>query len=140
MLFQSQSLFYWIIYSYFPVHRWYSFKNSVSILILLDYLFLFSEEIFSIFFFRIVSILILLDYLFLCTSSWSTKFFSLKSQSLFYWIIYSYQLLFEVVKHIFIMSQSLFYWIIYSYLERSVMQHVVSTKVSILILLDYLFL
>ena len=62
----SQSLFYWIIYSYVRIFK--SLINSfvsVSILILLDYLFLSSVII---------------------TDGTSCK----KSQSLFYWIIYSY--------------------------------------------------
>ena len=61
-----QSLFYWITYSYLKAN--FSGKNHdvVSILILLDYLFLLSNELFE----RTVS----------------TAF-----QSLFYWITYSYR-------------------------------------------------
>ena len=39
------------------------------------------------------------------------------SQSLFYWIIYSYSSL-EVADEVVSLSQSLFYWIIYSYNVR----------------------
>ena len=62
-----------------------------------------------------VSILILLDYLFL--------FFTSSIQS----------------SHSLNMSQSLFYWIIYSYLQI-VVKSLLLFNVSILILLDYLFL
>ena len=86
----SQSLFYWIIYSYVaeliintqkelglnpyfiglstlivvPVHSWVYIKN-VSILILLDYLLLYVNRKNNKTGLRIVSILILLDYLLL---------------------------------------------------------------------------
>ena len=87
------------------------------------------------------------------------------SQSLFYWIIYSYfvglsedqQMLGKGLNPYFIglsilicvvidvssnltrKSQSLFYWIIYSYKEEKKMD-LEERSVSILILLDYLFL
>ena len=41
LLYQSQSLFYWIIYSYKQITNRNYFLDDVSILILLDYLFLF---------------------------------------------------------------------------------------------------
>ena len=88
---------------------------------------------------KMVSILILLDYLFLYlnkslveTISWSLNpyFIGLPiliimlimylkemapSQSLFYWITYSYMMLNFGIYLIIRMSQSLFYWITYSY-------------------------
>ena len=64
-----QSLFYWITYSYDIsiqiIRRW----KLVSILILLDYLFLFSVILFFTIIPNKVSILILLDYLFLLVSN-----------------------------------------------------------------------
>ena len=134
----------------------------VSILILLDYLFLYSVETSA----RIcaeVSILILLDYLFL----WA----DLKGRWKVQWrlnpyftglsiLILEYKDLYESLNgglnpyftglsiliggdimgpSRLLLSQSLFYWIIYSYnkLKRTILM---KKKVSILILLDYLFL
>ena len=61
-----------------------------------------------------------------------------KFQSLFYWITYSYKWQ-EAGDRMFSMFQSLFYWITYSYGDKDYFfwepEHV-----SILILLDYLFL
>ena len=59
-------------------------------------------------------------------------------QSLFYWITYSY-LVRTLVVYPDVLFQSLFYWITYSYGE-SVGIKLKKEKVSILILLDYLFL
>ena len=39
------------------------------------------------------------------------------SQSLFYWIIYSYNVYSELEEQLGQLSQSLFYWIIYSYFK-----------------------
>ena len=63
----SQSLFYWIIYSYISSLKDWEFNREVSILILLDYLFL-CNTINYLHCLHIVSILILLDYLFLLPS------------------------------------------------------------------------
>ena len=89
---RSQSLFYWIIYSY---------KSQISIQ---------THQM------KLVSILILLDYLFLWGFTFKPKRYeSNRSQSLFYWIIYSYTMS-DFTKYCWeILSQSLFYWIIYSY-------------------------
>ena len=68
--------------------------SLVSILILLDYLFLFWYKSNSSRIHRsIVSILILLDYLFLLISKINLNFEGRLFQSLFYWITYSYFLL-----------------------------------------------
>ena len=89
---ESQSLFYWIIYSYELENcQRRDMTLTVSILILLDYLFLscilntypIEEED--------VSILILLDYLFLSLEGICPRKLPRSSQSLFYWIIYSYR-------------------------------------------------
>ena len=71
----SQSLFYWIIYSY-PENGKIEQKKQkgVSILILLDYLFLYDVIQFLDYRLTKVSILILLDYLFLCQSLLYTYF------------------------------------------------------------------
>ena len=213
MSIESQSLFYWIIYSYYVLFLVFHnmpiclnpyfiglsilmkatvrsqkkqskvsililldylfllggksyeqlWKKIVSILILLDYLFLSSASISNLPMFPTVSILILLDYLFLFFSPVLITGYSCLSQSLFYWIIYSYYFLqtlllrplnvsiLILLDYLFLfnvisdsegdrnMSQSLFYWIIYSYLMLSETKKSTST-VSILILLDYLFL
>ena len=61
------------------------------------------------------------------------------SQSLFYWITYSYDQNILMRSQDLKMSQSLFYWITYSY--SGYKDDEVNFKtVSILILLDYLFL
>ena len=61
-------------------------------------------------------------------------------QSLFYWITYSYEQEFSAKELIEIgMFQSLFYWITYSY-NVKFKKSDGSKFVSILILLDYLFL
>ena len=110
----SQSLFYWIIYSYklpglviqdidyclnpyfiglstLIIERNYfnGLNDAVSILILLDYLLLFYLENFRDLFID-VSILILLDYLLLLFVIYEYYKDDIESQSLFYWIIYSY--------------------------------------------------
>ena len=94
----SQSLFYWITYSYY---RWqYTIFPfiSVSILILLDYLFLSCIIIILILFswsglnpyFIGLPILIMYHYYsYIVLLKWS--------QSLFYWITYSYNFLFYVI-------------------------------------------
>ena len=64
----------------------------------------------------VVSILILLDYLFLLSGiNPLINTADRMSQSLFYWIIYSYVVLKSLTENIIRRSQSLFYWIIYSY-------------------------
>ena len=65
LLYQSQSLFYWIIYSYTCALNTPQAQYPVSILILLDYLFLFQKDEDGNPHITKVSILILLDYLFL---------------------------------------------------------------------------
>ena len=62
-----------------------------------------------------------------------------KFQSLFYWITYSYGTNVGVGRPCLPKFQSLFYWITYSYLFISCSSSL-SSDVSILILLDYLFL
>ena len=87
-----------------------------------------------------VSILILLDYLFLWDSSFPSYFEKVVFQSLFYWITYSYPTGITgngILRRKF---QSLFYWITYSYSIADVDKTIDDVKVSILILLDYLFL
>ena len=63
-----------------------------------------------------VSILILLDYLFLLYQRKVYRFISSGFQSLFYWIIYSYDDLIGPDTSPTGAFQSLFYWIIYSYI------------------------
>ena len=89
---RSQSLFYWIIYSY----TWDSCSSYIYIFRSLNP------------YFTGLSILITTDIIKMETEPW-------RSQSLFYWIIYSY--LFHLFPFLFLHlpSQSLFYWIIYSY-------------------------
>ena len=70
------------------------------------------------------------------SKAWIIK---LESQSLFYWIIYSYNLGIANLVNDGALSQSLFYWIIYSY-EQEQVAKIFEQEVSILILLDYLFL
>ena len=64
--------------------------GKVSILILLDYLFLSLLKTSGNDTVLVVSILILLDYLFLLARGSQERFEDKLSQSLFYWIIYSY--------------------------------------------------
>ena len=162
----SQSLFYWIIYSYdLKSQGLYYYQLLVSILILLDYLFLSCYLKSNSINIDLVSILILLDYLFLSDIMKTLRITSIKglnpyftglsiligsktddlyrllsclnpyftglsililvmnlssnlswlSQSLFYWIIYSYFFSFLIEASMAPLSQSLFYWIIYSY-------------------------
>ena len=87
---ESQSLFYWIIYSY-------------------------------------------------NVSKVNKSYFKGLSQSLFYWIIYSYLMGNDGYCQVWKGSQSLFYWIIYSYIVNTYGKRL-NGAVSILILLDYLFL
>ena len=86
----SQSLFYWIIYSYEMSLMETNTLKKVSILILLDYLFLSSVNQKQKLRLLLVSILILLDYLFLLHGCDNQLSEFMWSQSLFYWIIYSY--------------------------------------------------
>ena len=86
----SQSLFYWIIYSY-----------MILILFFIDC----SKSLNPYF----IGLSILID------SRDSDEFGFFLSQSLFYWIIYSYTVAPGFVTTTFGESQSLFYWIIYSY-------------------------
>ena len=114
---------------------------QVSILILLDYLLLLYGIPLLVHLQIRVSILILLDYLLLLTKDTLFLIDRIKSQSLFYWIIYSYYSKLELLvqkdeglnpyfiglstlinskiklkKRKGSESQSLFYWIIYSYI------------------------
>ena len=111
-----------------------------------------------------VSILILLDYLFLFLKEKRKDIRTIQSQSLFYWITYSYDANIEdsrygyivsiliLLDYLFLLdqqrytsgssicrSQSLFYWITYSYRFNNCKKREMA-NVSILILLDYLFL
>ena len=61
-------------------------------------------------------------------------------QSLFYWITYSYNQKTQMELTINQLFQSLFYWITYSYSAWVHFEDLTMTGVSILILLDYLFL
>ena len=113
---------------------------KVSILILLDYLFLYYSDIPIVDMIRVclnpyftgLSILIGYDKGLSKNQARSQSLFywiiysylynninklenMIKSQSLFYWIIYSYFILAEKQTNKVKMSQSLFYWIIYSY-------------------------
>ena len=63
----------------------------------------------------LVSILILLDYLFLLRKILSMIQKMKKFQSLFYWITYSYITKADIYQHGYGSFQSLFYWITYSY-------------------------
>ena len=132
-----QSLFYWITYSYFSYIPRRFIYGVVSILILLDYLFLFRLQITSKENY-IVSILILLDYLFLSdtptTADDNDECFNPYFTGLPILII-EYGTLHSLLK----MFQSLFYWITYSYHIFSFFT-IPPLSVSILILLDYLFL
>ena len=136
-----QSLFYWITYSYNGEKLWSQLKiRIVSILILLDYLFLYNLEL-----------------------EFAPEEFK-EFQSLFYWITYSYKKI-KIKEKIIMKSfnpyftglpilikkwihskmewvefQSLFYWITYSYLVAGGQLINLTPHVSILILLDYLFL
>ena len=135
-----QSLFYWITYSYNNIGDGnYVNTKKVSILILLDYLFLSIKWCsFSIFcssfnpYFTGLPILITrLEY--------TVERFNDRFQSLFYWITYSYSKERIVQEAIINLFQSLFYWITYSYILISFLSSL-AVFVSILILLDYLFL
>ena len=115
-------------------------EEYVSILILLDYLFLLVNMPPQ----RIQDTLSLNPYFtglsILITIKVERNFFKGLSQSLFYWIIYSYPRQRHRGSKPRTTSQSLFYWIIYSY-RRQIWTCILSLfKVSILILLDYLFL
>ena len=61
-------------------------------------------------------------------------------QSLFYWITYSYEMDYRFIVIDSIKFQSLFYWITYSYCFCVNWMNLFLATVSILILLDYLFL
>ena len=67
--------------------------------------------------------------------SWYAEF-----QSLFYWITYSYTVSYGMKISKETTFQSLFYWITYSYTLREYCDAYNFPMVSILILLDYLFL
>ena len=108
-----QSLFYWITYSYISIENVTSASGLVSILILLDYLFLFS-------------IYWIKTGCYLCFNPYFTGLPILIS-------IYNM----EDIRRI--RFQSLFYWITYSYNLLTVNLNLCGF-VSILILLDYLFL
>ena len=77
-----------------------SATSRVSILILLDYLLLFSFILPYICDLKTVSILILLDYLLLFITNILFERRRILSQSLFYWIIYSYETQKELSKQV----------------------------------------
>ena len=87
---QSQSLFYWITYSYTYKDIYKEIEKNVSILILLDYLFLYIccwcipllHHSLNPYFIGLPILILLYFRLLGCRQS--------KSQSLFYWITYSY--------------------------------------------------
>ena len=90
---------------------------------------------------KIVSILILLDYLFLLIFELIELNTCVWFQSLFYWITYSYKSGHKDCSSFFFkLFQSLFYWITYSYMYKENIMNTIKNGVSILILLDYLFL
>ena len=110
-----QSLFYWIIYSY---NRLVSVTIRMSqcfnpyftgLSILMRKYYEYNEK------WSRVSILILLDYLFLSLVNIPLEKYSTLFQSLFYWIIYSYLIRNTNKQKLLSWFQSLFYWIIYSY-------------------------
>ena len=185
----SQSLFYWIIYSYSLQSNPLKDYQDVSILILLDYLFLLYLALCdklssvlsqSLFYWIIYSYSLMRSYVVIDVSCLNPYFTGLSiliitayiirydslslnpyftglsilivpmdapnvnmgqpSQSLFYWIIYSYDSLIVEIFNFVNGSQSLFYWIIYSYLIKNNSILDIKRNVSILILLDYLFL
>ena len=113
----SQSLFYWIIYSYSESKGLLCRILDVSILILLDYLFLFLS-LFLILIIVLVSILILLDYLFLSdqTNMQEETGNVVSILILLDYLFLSYGDSQNGGQHP--LSQSLFYWIIYSYQRR----------------------
>ena len=137
----SQSLFYWITYSYNCLQRPEVEPSVVSILILLDYLFLLAELLINTQrelcclnpYFIGLPILIMkiqrkIKELLKCLNPYfiglPILIFDLKGREV----------------DAFGKSQSLFYWITYSYMMRKTSNCTVETRVSILILLDYLFL
>ena len=137
-----QSLFYWITYSY------YKYKNAcikfaksfnpyfTGLPILMK-----KRQVCTLILLLQVSILILLDYLFLFTRAGCTNSFISKGfQSLFYWITYSYTASGCAPSPSPRPFQSLFYWITYSYSLITWEESTLKLNVSILILLDYLFL
>ena len=112
---------------------------GVSILILLDYLFLFGGQLGDGGLKIEVSILILLDYLFLSVTSESFYKDRLESQSLFYWITYSYtggKLNCPMITRTGLNP----YFIGLPILITKRISNLRDASVSILILLDYLFL
>ena len=110
----SQSLFYWIIYSYHYDANTKNSRNGVSILILLDYLFLCDK---------------ICHQLVRCCPRLNPYFIGLS-------ILISERVQHQKTRK---RSQSLFYWIIYSY-THPLSNSFNALTVSILILLDYLFL
>ena len=112
---RSQSLFYWIIYSY--EGRQMTIRHNLGGLN--PYFIGLSTLIIFCYTYRSVnvevSILILLDYLLLYLHSEPYCLDPISSQSLFYWIIYSYNIKKKSNITANGKSQSLFYWIIYSY-------------------------
>ena len=116
----------------------YSVIDIVSILILLDYLFLYKRTLMFACSISYVSILILLDYLFLFSIYWIKTGCYLCFNPYFTGLpilISIYNM--EDIRRI--RFQSLFYWITYSYNLLTVNLNLCGF-VSILILLDYLFL
>ena len=113
-----QSLFYWIIYSYNYGKRLSGSAKGVSILILLDYLFLYFGTCLTTRKIYVVSILILLDYLFLLDRIIR---FMLLASLVSILILLDYLFLLQHMTNGQLCDeqfQSLFYWIIYSYRRR----------------------
>ena len=109
-----QSLFYWILFSY-----WQKITLRKSL--------------------YMVSILILLDSILLFEKAGKKYTFENKFQSLFYWILFFYMTNSEGEINFYIRFQSLFYWILFSYkLAGTTSPN--NLFVSILILLDSLLL
>ena len=158
-----QSLFYWITYSYRCMNKLLHLITKVSILILLDYLFLLVRYIYSkdmrvpfqsLFYwitysyFRDMNLELKGMNMFQSLFYWITYSYNMikevqqineQFQSLFYWITYSYFFSIRMLIICRLLFQSLFYWITYSYIY-SISCLFTINKVSILILLDYLFL
>ena len=84
-----------------------------------------------------VSILILLDYLFLLGAAFSLLKLLTMSQSLFYWITYSYFLLLYEIVLTDASSQSLFYWITYSYNDFFVKDYISDRSQSLFYWITY---
>ena len=134
-----QSLFYWITYSYYLQDYREDHQRDVSILILLDYLFLQSQTVQKVYlvsncfnpYFTGLPILI--------NPEGVAKGLLAGFQSLFYWITYSYQ-----IRDTFEVKFDISFNPYFTGLPILIMLNETIIKkdyvVSILILLDYLFL